>query len=146
MGTPTTTSRCRATRPSARKLSSPEPRSKTDPSHNGSVFALVTPSDTTQSGDIGERRASVSEQFAHSTSSSHLISRSTAPSRSADWDGYSTSLMDVLHGFGNAHGNVFRLVGGWLRLKLILLWFGNGNGGASSHLRMQLVSCIALRV
>merc|ERR1712093_958373 len=52
---------------------------------------------------------------------SHLISRSTASSRSADWDGYSTSLMDVLHGFGNAHGNVFRLVGGWLRLKLILL-------------------------
>merc|ERR1711964_651230 len=56
-------------------------------------------------------------------SQSHLISRSTASSRSADWDGYSTSLMDVLHGFGNAHGNVFRLVGGWLRLKLIaLVW------------------------
>merc|ERR1711977_583964 len=130
--TPTTTSRCRATRPSARKLSSPEPRSKTDPSHNGSVFALVTPSDTTQSGDIGERRASVSEQFARSTSSSPLSCplqhhplfsigpKPISPHFSidrilsfGDWDGYSTSLMDVLHGFGNAHGNVFRLVGGW---------------------------------
>lgn len=86
----------RATRLSARSKSSPERRSRTDPSHNGSVSALVTPSgkmtqskveedlkwtnyalsngnwhdhhiDTTQRGDIGVRPASVSRQLAPGT-------------------------------------------------------------------------------
>lgn len=57
-------SKCRVTNPSAPRSSWPALRSKTDLSHSGFVLGPATPSDTTQSVDIGVKPVSVSRCLA----------------------------------------------------------------------------------